>query len=218
MCFVRRIMFISRVFSCIERFTLSRALCLAVGLGAAWSGHAAAAFITPYSFSNFTLSNVPTCGGDVPNGSALTPDNGNSIVLTGSNSGSGCAATTTLMATAAAAGTVQFSYSYSSLDTPGADFAGYLRNSVFTQLADTNGQSGNVMFPVSPGQNFGFEAGTQDNTGEPGVLTVTNFSGPLGATAVPEPGTGILGLTGALAMALAGKKIVAANLLKKVKA
>ncbi|MDQ6662955.1 MAG: hypothetical protein M3Z23_01010 [Acidobacteriota bacterium] len=204
--------FVYRAIHPVARFMLCRKLGL--GMVRARGG----GLYRSYSFNNFTLSNVATCGGDVPNGSALTPDNGNSIVLTGSNSGSGCAATTTLMATAAAAGTVQFSYSYSSLDTPGADFAGYLRNSVFTQLADTNGQSGTVMFPVSSGQTFGFEAGTQDNTGEPGVLTVTNFSGPLGATAVPEPGTGILGLTGALAMALAGKKIVAANLLKKVKA
>ncbi len=209
MHFVRRTMFISRGFSCDKRLTPSRVLGFVVSFGIAWSGHANAAFIGPYSFNNFTLSNVPTCGGDVPDGSALTPDNGKSIVLTGSNSGSGCAATTTLTANAQGAGTVQFSYSYSSLDTPGADFAGYLRNSVFTQLADTNGQSGNVTFPVSSGQSFGFEVATQDSTGEPGVLTVANFSGPLGVTPVPEPGTAILGFTGALAMALAGKKIVA---------
>lgn len=155
----------------------------------ALASHANAGFIGPYALGNFTLINTPTCGGDILNGSATTPDNGNTVVLTGSNSGSGCAGTTDLLTTAQGAGTVQFNYSYSSLDAPGADFAGYLRGSMFTQLADTNGQSGAVSFQVSSGQSFGFRVGTTDNTGEPGVLAVSNFSAPGTVSAVPEPGT-----------------------------
>src|SRR5205823_1563046 len=75
-------------------------------------------------------------------------------------------------------------------DSPGGDIAGYLLANAFTQLADTSGQSGNVSFSVTLGQSFGFRINTIDNTGEPGILTVSNFNAPGGvAASVPEPGT-----------------------------
>ncbi len=184
----------------------------------ALASHANAAFIGVYAPGNFKLINTPTCGGDILNGSAATPDNGNTVVLTGSNSGSGCAGTTDLLTGAQAAGNVQFSYSYSSLDSPGGDFAGYLRGSTFTQLADTNGQSGAVSFPVSNGQSFGFRVGTTDNTGEPGVLSISNFSAPGSVSAVPEPGTTGMAFAGALAIFISKKRFYRAAQVLKVRA
>jgi hypothetical protein len=44
------------------------------------------------------------------------------------------------------------------------------------------------MFLATAGQQFGFRVSTFDNTGEPGMLTISNFNGPNAASsAVPEP-------------------------------
>ena len=142
-----------------------------------------AGFIGDYALNNFTLVNTNA------DGSVTTPDNGLTAVLTGGNNGSGEPGTTDLLTTAAGTGTVAFHYSYSALDFPGFDYAGYLIDSAFVQLADTDGQSGNASFMVTAGQIFGFRVGTLDNTGEPGILTISNFSAPSGGGAVPEPVT-----------------------------
>ncbi len=164
-------------------------LCGALAIGLLFSHHADAAFVGSYALNNFTLKDTSTCGLDTPTGSATTPDNGLSVILTGSDSGSGCPGTTDLTAAAAAAGMVHFQYSYSSTDLPGADIAGYLLGNVFTQLADTTGQTGNASFTVASGQRFGFRI-VQDNQGGPGVLTVAGFTAPTGSgPTVPEPGT-----------------------------
>jgi PEP-CTERM motif len=173
------------------------AFCWALGLSSlALTSPAQAAFTGPYAFNQFTLTNLNA------DGFAITPDGGLSIVLTGGNNGSGLPGTTDLIAVAAGTGAVQFHYSYSSLDFPGFDFAGYLVGAAFTQLADTDGQSGNAMFTVSNGQKFGFRVGTQDNTGEPGILTISSFTAPIGSASVPEPGTAPM-----LLLALAGAAI-----------
>ena len=176
----------------------------ALGLGLFLIAPLQAAFTGNYALGNFSLIN------NNADGSVLTPDGGLSIVLTGGNNGSGLFGTTDLIAPAAASGTVQFQYSYSSLDMPGADEAGYLVGGVYTQLADTSGQSGTAMFQVNGGQLFGFRMVTQDNTMEPGILTVSNFSAPSSAAgpAVPEPATG------PLMFALAGAAI-AVRLLRR---
>ena len=176
------------------------AFCWALGF-LALTSPAQAAFTGAYALNQFTLTNMNA------DGKAITPDGGLSIVLTGGNNGSGQAGTTDLVAFAAGAGTVQFHYSYSSLDFPGADFAGYLLGAAltFTQLADTDGQSGNAMFAVSNGQKFGFRVGTQDNTGEPGILTISSFIAPAGTPSVPEPGTAPM-----LLLAVAGASLAAA--------
>jgi hypothetical protein len=161
----RRLIFIQLIFICI--FTPA----------------AHAGFIGDYSLNNFTLVNTNA------DGFVSTPDNGLTAVLTGGNNGSGEPGTTDLLTTATGTGTVAFHYTYSALDFPGYDYAGYLVNSAFTQLADTDGQSGNASFMVTAGQIFGFRVGTLDNTGEPGILTISNFSAPSGGGAVPEPGT-----------------------------
>ncbi len=98
-------------------------------------------------------------------------------------------------ATAVASGLVTFDYSYFSLDIDpinppsGNDFAGYILGNTFVQLADISGQSGQGSFAVTLGQTFGFRVGTIDNQGEPGILSISNFTAPGGGAAVPEPGT-----------------------------
>jgi hypothetical protein len=160
------------------------ALSWALAFTLAVAPQAKAAFIGDYALNRFTLTNTNA------DGSAMTPDGGLSIILTGGNTGSGQPGTTDLVTAATAAGLVQFQYSYSALDFPGFDFGGYLVGGAFSKLADTDGQSGTAMFTVNSGQTFGFRVATQDNTGEPGILTVSNFSAPSGpATSVPEPGT-----------------------------
>jgi hypothetical protein len=79
--------------------------------------------------------------------------------------------------------TFQFDYSYVSLDAPGYDRAGYFIGLVFTALADTSGQSGSASVFVDAGDQFGFRIETDDNTGEPGIFTVSTFA----ASAAPEP-------------------------------
>lgn len=169
-------------------------VCWILGSTFALTAGAQAAFIDPYALNNFMLVNTNA------DGTAITPDNGLSVVLTGGNNGSGEPGTTDLVTSAKAAGLVQFNYSYSSLDIPAQDFAGYVVGNTFTQIADMSGQTGMVSFMVPVGQTFGFRVGTVDNEFEPGVLTLSNFNGPVTSSGVPEPGGAqMLLLAGAVA-------------------
>jgi len=154
---------------------------------------AKADFIGPYALANFTLTNTNLNPADVlpADGSAEVTPGGGSLILSGSNTGSGLmpGATTYLTIASRGAGTVSFSWSWSSIDIPQFDSGGYILNSAFNKLADTDGASGSTTFPVSLGQVFGFGVQTIDNMGEPGILTISNFSAPVAASAVPEPGT-----------------------------
>jgi hypothetical protein len=101
------------------------------------------------------------------------------------------AGTTEFVVAAVAPGVVEFDYLYSCTDFPGWDSAGYLVGGTYVQLADAGGQSElDFTFPVSAGETFGWRIVTEDNTGEPGTLTIMNFSAPLPEPAgvVPEPG------------------------------
>ena len=187
-------------------------LCAVVGLCFALAEKAKADFIGYYALNNFTLTNSAST-----NGSAATPDAGQSIVLTGGNLGGGNAGTTNLTIFAAVSGMVQFNFSYFSSDPSSAgapfgcglgfagpcDDAGYLLNGSFVQLADDIHQnSGHVQFSVTSGQSFGFRAETMDNTGGPGILTISAFTAPAPDPA-PEPSTTtvLLGLTAAIVAA-----------------
>ena len=168
---------------------------------------AKADFTGPYALGNFTLTNTHLNPAEVipADGFAEVTPGGGSLILTGSNTGSGLLSGANTYLTIASQGTglVSFSWSYSSLDIPQFDVGGYIRNSVFTALADTNGASGSTTFPVSLGQVFGFGVQTVDNQGEPGILTISNFSAPVAASAIPEPGTlSFLLLAGAAVTAL----------------
>ena len=159
-----------------------------------------AGFVGDYALNQFTLANTNA------DGFVSTPDNGLTAVLTGGNNGSGLPGTTDLLTTATGTGTVAFHYTYSALDFPGFDYAGYLVDSAFMQLADTDGQSGDATFTVTAGQMFGFRVGTLDNSGEPGILTISNFSAPSGGGgAVPEPGTALILCTGLAVAAAYGR-------------
>jgi hypothetical protein len=94
-------------------------------------------------------------------------------------------------------GIFSFDYVFNTLDNfppfIGYDKAGYLLGAGFYLLTDLDGVGGSVSVPVHSGELFGFRVITLDNQGEPGILTVTNFSAP-----VPEPASFWLMATGAL--------------------
>jgi len=87
-----------------RRSTVS--LQLAVVLSFAAVPHAKASFIGVYAVDMFTLSNTNA------NGSAITPDGGLSLLLTGGNTGSGLSGTTGFTVAAAASGVVEFQFSF----------------------------------------------------------------------------------------------------------
>jgi hypothetical protein len=166
----------SRGRPCLFRIVAAGVLALAI------RPEATAAFISPYSVTAFTLVNNNS------DGTAVTPDFGQSLVLTGGNNGSGLFGTTDFSILAPASASIQFNYMYSSLDFPGYDRAGYFIEQALFLLADTDGQTGTAMFSIVAGQQFGFHLETDDNTGEPGVLTVSAFDAVPAGASTPEPG------------------------------
>jgi hypothetical protein len=124
-------------------------------------------------------------------GSVMTPDGGMSIVLSGPNNGSGLGGSTELMSPATGAALVEFDWSYSTLDDPGFELAGYILGAQFFELSSTNGDFGIGSISAMASQNFGFAVVTIDNTGAPGILTISNFDVVPGSDAAntPEPGT-----------------------------
>lgn len=157
---------------------------------------ASGGFIGDYSPDRFTLTNANADGWFevVPGGSVLQ--------LYGGNEGTGLAGTTDLVVTAALGGLFGFRYAYASVDLAGYDLAGYLVNGVFTALADTDGQSGEVKLPLLAGDLFGFRIVTADNLGEPGVLIIDRFTAPGSpATVTPEGSTVWLLLGGGVLLA-----------------
>lgn len=166
------------------------ALCGALGLLLAFAPQAKADFVGYYAVNNFTLTNIDYNGFQAnTNGSVMSPDNGLSVILTGGDSGSLLGGETDWLINAAAAGVVQFNWAYASLDSPGNDWAGYQVGNTFTKLADTNGEAGVLTtFSVSAGESFGFVVVTADNTGGPGILTISSFSAP-SVDPTPEPAT-----------------------------
>jgi hypothetical protein len=169
------------------RFSLLWALAICFGL--AFQAHAT----TIYSSLQFTLYNPTGCG-VMDNCGSATVTSGN-LVFSGEQTGSGEYGETDLLATAPGTGTVSFSWSFGTLNSPGEQIAGDLvAPAMFTQLADTNLESGSASFAVTAGQSFGFVIRTSDNEGEPGTLTISNFSAP--GSSAPEPGTLPLAIVG----------------------
>lgn len=143
-----------------------------------------AGFIAEYGFSHFTLMNTDA------DGTAFINIDG-SLVLVGGNNGSGAPGMTDFSILAPASGPVSFNYAYASLDIPGYDFAAIVADT-FTMLASSDGASGSFGFIANAGEKFGFRVTTLDNTGEPGILTISNFNAPsVVLTDTPEPSSAI---------------------------
>ena len=142
-----------------------------------------AAFIGSYDPNNWTLTNNEADG-------LATLQNDGSLVIIGGNNGSGNSGYTDFLIAAVETGIVSFHFFYTSQDAPGGDSAGYILNNVYTELANSVASPpGDILFNVIAGQTFGFRILTVDNTGEPGILTISNFSAPSGLSGVPEPST-----------------------------
>ena len=147
------------------------------------SQQAAADFSGPYAPANWLLTTNGGTGG--------ATNDGTTLVLTGDNNAPGNNTDYTIAA--AASGTMSFDWNYTSIDTGTYDSGGYLINGAYTALADnaTPG-GGSQSIPVNAGDIIGFRVFSADGLFGPGVLTITNFSGP-----VPAPGAlALLGLAG----------------------
>jgi MYXO-CTERM domain-containing protein len=156
---------------------------LIVGAALAMTGVAQAQFEGYYAPENWTF--YDEAGGFLDLGGV--PDY--LTVIGGDNSLAGY---TTLTIAAPIDGMVEFDWSYYSVDSPGYDEGGYILNGTYYFLADASGNSGNVSFNVSAGDEFGFYAYTFDGLFGPGELTISNFTAP-----VPAPGAlALLGLAG----------------------
>jgi hypothetical protein len=154
---------------------------LALLVVAATPAHAA--FTGYYAIENFTLTNS--------NGDGFATFNAGSLVLTGGNNGSGLPGVTDFLITAPTAGTVSFNYLYDSTDDPGHDAALYRIVGLQPEFLANDFATGSVSFQIFANEMFGFRVVTDDNTFDPGVLTISNFSAPTAVTSgnVPEPGT-----------------------------
>lgn len=163
-----------------------QALAYAVA-GAATLGATATAqadFSGPYDHANWTF----TQAGDSSFSATLT-----TLTLTGSNNGLTFNAVTQYGIAADADGTVSFDWNYSSVDSFNFDYAGFYLNGAFTTLAfNSTPGGGSFSTSVNQGDLFGFWVLSNDSTGGPGILDISNFSGPV---AIPEPGSlGLLAL------------------------
>ena len=175
----------------------TRLLLFLLMAGAAFAPRAEAGLI-PYQLSLFSVVNSNA------DGTAVSPDGGRSVILTGGNNGTGLSGTTDLITTATATGLIQFQYIYSSLDDPMFDRGGYLIAGIFTPVADTDGQFGMTSFFVMTGDIFGFRVETDDNTQEPGVFAISDFN--VDAASTPEPATLPVVLVAAIAMLFAMRR------------
>ena len=166
---------------------------LGVGLFLIFALQARAGFIGYYDPANFSLTNTNA------DGSVSAAPDGSSITITGGNNGSGEPGTTDFLINAPQTGFVTFNYLFSTLDfDPDAgqlfDDAGFLLDGQFTPFSQLLSTDPVFYFNiVFAGQSFGFRVETADNIGEPGILTISNFSAPQPAEApAPEPSLGIV--------------------------
>jgi len=195
------------------RWRFSYILGCLLALTLAFAPRADAGFIGYYDIGNWMQLNTLLDGTPYPagNGMATTADSGATVLVVGSNSGDGGTSSKfDFLITAPTAGTVMFTYTYTSLDTllpcdPGpCDQGAFVVNGVFMGpiLGTSDAQVTSpttFSFSVNAGDVFGFEVDSADNSGEPGNLTLSNFSAPA-PLSVPEPGTaGMLGLGAAAA-------------------
>ena len=148
---------------------------------------AVADFSGVYAPANWTCN---TGGGDGACGTGGAPS---SITITGDNSDQDLDTVTSFtFASASSAGTVSFHWAYTTSDTSaGFDPFVFILNGGLTTvfngpLIDGGGTSA---VPVSAGDLFGFGIHSLDGANGPGLVTISNFSGPGASGTTPDPGT-----------------------------
>ena len=103
----------------------------------------------------------------------------------------GSSRTTTLTITNGAQSSVlSFNWALATLTTPGAtnQIVSYLIGSTETALSSTDGDFGFLTnISLAAGETFGFRVSTTDNSGDYGVLSITNFTASSGPASVPGP-------------------------------
>lgn len=147
-------------------------------------GAAQADFSGPYAHDQWAFN---ANGGDgTANGTTA------SLVLTGTNAGSRVITLYTIEAPGD--GVFSFNWSYTSLDAPRFDTAGYILAGSVVKVTQTSGQSGSVSVAALQGDTIGFFVDSAAGMDGAGVLTVNNFTGPapsgaaLGACCLIQPG------------------------------
>ena len=174
--------------------TLGLATSAALGILSALPSPATAIsirFTGDFAPSNWTLTNNNADGSvDTTNAESGT------IILTGGDNGSNLPGTTdwTIPINSARAGNINFNWSYSTLDTPGFDSAGYLLNGIYTPLAIQDGDfsSSPVFVDVAINDIFGFRAETSSNSDGPPVFSVYAVPVPWEIDALPIIGSTLL--------------------------
>lgn len=199
--------------SFVSRLKPSRSFLLATVATAAVVGFHSPAlalgFAGIFAPGNFTLNNS-NADGSVNDTNAAS----GTVVLTGGNNDSlsfASGTTNWIAGPITQGGTVSFAWTFAGENvpyTPGAagDRGGYIIDGTPTYLGFQNGDNYHVSsLSLTAGQTFGFIVETDNNTGGPGVLTITNFNFtpeqiPEPPEQIPEPST-ILG-TGVVLVAL----------------
>jgi hypothetical protein len=165
---------------------------------------AQADFSGPYTPSNWTFSNGSQDGSVDTSGAPA------SITLTGANNGvAGVINPVNTDFTIAAAGTGPWSFDFvwqnpdiDPIEGPNFDFGGFLLNGVFTPYGGASTSGSQTPIAVNAGDIIGFRVNCTDCAIDPGVLTISNFSAPVGVVSTPEPGTLILMALGAAGLAV----------------
>lgn len=149
------------------------------------TGVTRADFTDAYDHALWTLN---TYGGD---GAAIGDTA--SLELTGNNNGQRIFTSYTIKSPGD--GMFAFDWSFYSEDEyDRLDTAGYIVGGVVYLLAEQTGQSGAVSVPVLEGEHIGFFVDTSDGLDQPGIMTVTSFTGPtpsgapVGACCLVQPG------------------------------
>jgi hypothetical protein len=142
-----------------------------------------------YAISNFECVNT------FADGTCETPDGGNTLIVTGGDTGAFEAGSTWLQMFAPASLAISFDYAFTTEDVlddpqlPMFDVGGYVSGGQFKPLS-LAALAGTVLFQVNKGQLFGFGVETVDNFGGPGILSISNFDArELQTSPVPEPGS-----------------------------
>jgi hypothetical protein len=141
---------------------------IAIFSGICFAGGAIADFDGAYAPKYWTI--VEEAGGMV------TQDNLSAQLVSGDI---GLVGEATLTINAAADGVMSFDWDYWSSDSGGHDDGGYIVDGMYLPLeVNNNPSSGSVSVAVLARQEIGFYVNTKKGLGGPGILTITNFTGP----------------------------------------